>query len=55
MMTFNIVFFTGVTGLQVEELWSLDAGEFKNLGYDESSFVLISLQTILFLLAPFTA
>lgn len=22
----------GVTGLQVEELWSLDAAEFKNLG-----------------------
>lgn len=24
--------FTGVSGLQVEELWSLDAEEFKNLG-----------------------
>lgn len=34
-MTFNIytiLLELDVTGLQVEELWSLDAEEFKNLG-----------------------
>lgn len=29
---FVLIVIKGVSGLQVEELWSLDAEEFKNLG-----------------------